>query len=320
MKIVVLDGYTLNPGDLNWEGFRALGDLTVYDHTSPKLTAERARDAEILLTNKTVLGKRELSQLPMLQYIGVFATGYNVVDIAEAFRKNITVTNIPGYSTDSVAQMVFAHLLNICHNVQKHSDVVKQGAWTKNRDFCFWNYPLTELTGKTMGIIGFGQIGRKVAQLAAAFGMDVVVCSRSMKQEEGHQHIRWAVLNDLLQESDVVSLHCPLVPETKNLINKRTLSLMKKDAILINTARGPLINEADLAAALSEGKIAWAAVDVLSSEPPSQDNPLLSVKNCLITPHIAWATRQARYRLMNISLQNLKAYLTKAPINIVKDQ
>lgn len=316
MKIVVLDGYTLNPGDLSWDGLKELGKLTVYDRTPPEKTVERAADAEVLFTNKVILGERELLQLPSLKYVGVLATGYNVIDIEAAARQNITVTNIPDYSTDSVAQLVFAHLLNICHNVQKHSDTVKDGAWESGKDFCFWNYPLTELAGKTMGIIGFGRIGRKVAQLAASFGMHVIVYSRTVKQDS-YPHVSWTNLQELLQVADVISLHCPLVPDTEHIINRDTLSLMKKESILINTARGPLINEKDLAAALEEGKIAWAAVDVLSSEPPSPDNPLLSVGNCLITPHFAWATRQARSRLMKIACDNLKAFQAKEPVNVV---
>ncbi len=317
MKIVVLDGYTLNPGDLSWKGFEEMGEVVVYDRTPPELTVDRAAGAEAVLTNKVILGKKEISQLPLLEYIGVLATGYNVVDIEAASRRNITVTNIPGYSTDSVAQMVFAHLLNICHSVQKHNDMVKEGAWSQSKDFSFWQYPLIELAGKTMGIIGFGKIGRKVSEIANAFGMNVIVYSRTMKEKQDLWNIRWVDFHELLRSADVVSLHCPLVPQTENLIDRESISFMKKGAILINSSRGPVINESDLAHALRKGKIAWAAVDVLSSEPPSPNNPLLSVENCLITPHISWATWEARYRLMEIAQYNLKTYLASSPVNTV---
>ena len=318
MKIVVLDGFTFNPGDLDWEDFERIGELKVYHRTPAELTVSRSADAEALLTNKTVLGEAELSQLPLLEYIGVLATGYNIVDMEAASRRKITVTNVPGYSTDSVAQMVFAHLLNICQNVQRHSNLVKEGAWEKSGDFSFWRYPLIELKGKTMGIIGFGRIGRKVAQLANAFGMEVAVHSRRVLPVEGYSFVKWLSLEDLLKTSHVVTLHCPLLPETANLINRETISLMKKEAILINTARGPLINEADLAEALLQKRIAWAALDVLEKEPALPDNPLLLSGNCQITPHIGWATKAARQRLMGVAVENFNAYLNKKPVNVVE--
>ena len=317
MKIVVLDGCTLNPGDLSWDRCRRLGDFTVYEHTPFELIEERAKDAEILLTNKTPLGDEMLRKLPRLKYIGVLATGYNVVDINEAKRLGITVTNIPDYSTKSVAQMTFALILELCHHVQEHSIAVKAGDWTKSRDFCFWNYPLIELEGKTLGIIGFGRIGQQVADIAESFGMRVVGFSRHQNDQSQRKNFRWAELDELFVESDIVSLHCPLFPETKGMINNTTLSKMKKNAFLINTSRGPLIEEQDLADALNNGVIAGAGLDVLSSEPPTEDNPILTAKNCIITPHIAWATKEARTRLMNIATDNLIAYLNGQQVNVI---
>lgn len=317
MKIVVLDGYTLNPGDLTWDGLKKIGEVEVYDRTPSELVAERAKDAEIIFTNKTVLGEAEFSQFPKLRYIGVLATGYNVVDTDAAKRRDIVVSNIPTYGTQSVAQMVFALLLELCHHVQNHSNAVKNGEWTSCEDFCFWKYPLIELSGKTMGVIGFGRIGQAVANIAEAFGMKVIAFDNYKSDQSHRKGFRWVELAELLEQSDVVSLHCPLFPETKGIINKENLSKMKKTAFLINTSRGPLIVDEDLADALNQGVIAGAGLDVLSVEPPKKDNPLFEAKNCLITPHIAWATAQARARLMDIAVDNLKAFLAGKPLNVV---
>ena len=317
MKIVVLDGYTLNPGDLTWDGLKKIGEVEVYDRTPSELVAERAKDAEIIFTNKTVLGEAEFSQFPKLRYIGVLATGYNVVDTDAAKRRNIVVSNIPTYGTQSVAQMVFALLLELCHHVQNHSNAVKNGEWTSCEDFCFWKYPLIELSGKTMGVIGFGRIGQAVANIAEAFGMKVIAFDNYKSDQSHRKDFRWVELAELLEQSDVVSLHCPLFPETKGIINKENLSKMKKTAFLINTSRGPLIVDEDLADALNQGVIAGAGLDVLSVEPPKKNNPLFEAKNCLITPHIAWATAQARARLMDIAVDNLKAFLAGKPVNVV---
>ncbi|WP_429142993.1 D-2-hydroxyacid dehydrogenase [Anaerotaenia torta] len=317
MKITVLDGYTLNPGDLSWEGLRRLGEVTVYDRTPPELVTERSRGAEIIFTNKTVLGAAQLAELPDVKYIGVLATGYNVVDIAAAAQRGIVVTNIPDYGTKSVGQMTFALILELCNHVQAHSDAVCFGDWSRSRDFCFWNYPLTELAGKTIGIIGMGRIGRQVAHLADAFDMKILGYSRTQDDGPGCRDFAWAGLEELLEEADIVSLHCPLTSETKGMINKDRLHRMKKSAFLINTSRGPLINEQELADALQEGVIAGAALDVLSAEPPAEDNPLVKAKNCIITPHISWATREARSRLMDIAAENLRSYLEGSIINRV---
>ena len=316
MKIVVLDGFAANPGDLSWDGLKALGDMTVYERTSADLTVERAKGAEAIFTNKTLITKEVMEQLPGLRYVGVLATGYNVVDVNYAKEKGIIVTNIPAYSTDSVAQMVFSLLLELCQHAQRHSDAVYAGDWTNSKDFCFWNFPLVELAGKTMGIIGFGGIGQKVAQIAYAFGMKVIAYN-PRKKEYAHESFRWGTLEEVFSQADVVSLHCPLFPETKGLVNEKTISLMKKTAFIINTSRGPVIEEKDLAAALNEGRIAGAGVDVLSTEPPKADNPLLSAKNCVITPHIAWASLEARTRLMKIATENLRAFQAGTPVNVV---
>jgi glycerate dehydrogenase len=317
MKIVVLDGYALNPGDLSWEGLQQLGEVEIHDRTPKELVLERAKGAEVLITNKTLLKEDMFPQLPDLQYIGVLATGYNVVDVEAATERGITVTNIPGYSTSSVAQLTFALLLELCHHVQDHSRAARAGAWEQSRDFCFWNHPLIELEGKTMGIIGFGSIGQKVADLAAAFGMKVIGFSRTRSDHSHRTGFRWAGLEELLEESDVVSLHCPLNDDSRGMIHTDRLKKMKKTAFLINTARGPLVVEQDLAEALNQGIIAGAAVDVLSVEPPKEGNPLLTAQNCIITPHIAWATREARIRLMDIAVGNLKAFLAGKPVNVV---
>ncbi len=318
MNIVVLDGYTLNPGDLTWKGLEALGSCTVYDRTPPEEVVPRVKDAEIVLTNKTLLFSDVIKQLPKLKYIGVLATGYNVVDIELTRQLGIPVTNVPAYSTRSVAQLVFAHLLNLAHHVGAHSETVKRGKWASNIDFCYWDTPLIELVGLTMGIIGFGRIGRATAKLSLVFGMKViaydVVTPTSMP--EGCQFVD---LEDIFRSSDVVSLHCPLTPKTQNIINRERLELMKKTAFLINAGRGPLVDEEALAQALNNEEIAGAGLDVLSSEPPEKDNPLLKAKNCFITPHIAWATRSARQRLLKVVVDNVAAFLAGNPQNVVNE-
>ena len=316
MKIIVLDGYGLNPGDLNWEGFETLGELTVYDRTLPSELMERAAGAEVLITNKTLITAENMADLPELKYIGVLATGYNVVDIDAAKDRGIVVTNIPAYSTASVAQMVFAHILNITQRVGYYADENKQGRWTKNADFCYWDTQLVELQGKKMGIVGFGNIGQATAGIAQAFGMEVCVYS-SKPQFVLPSGIKKMDLDELFMECDVISLHCPLTPDTKEMVNADRLSKMKSNAILINTGRGPLINEQDLADALNEGRIAAAGLDVHSVEPSVEGNPLLTARNCFITPHIAWATLEARTRLMEIAVHNLKSYLNGQIINNV---
>jgi glycerate dehydrogenase len=316
MKIIVLDGYGLNPGDLTWKGFEELGELTVYDRTSPSELLERAAGAEALVTNKTLITSENMDALPDLKYIGVLATGYNVVDIDAAKARGIVVTNIPAYSTASVAQMVFAHILNITQRVGYYADENKRGRWTKNADFCYWDTHLVELQGKKMGIVGFGNIGQATARIAQAFGMEVCVYS-SKPQFALPSGIKKMELDELFGECDVVSLHCPLTPDTKEMVNAERLSKMKPNAILINTGRGPLINEQDLADALNEGKIAAAGLDVLSVEPSVEGNPLLGARNCFITPHIAWATLEARTRLMDIAVQNLKSYQKGQIVNNV---
>ena len=317
MKLVVLDGYTLNPGDLTWAGIEKLGDLEVHDRTPENLVVERSKGAQIIFTNKTPIREASISQLPDLKYIGVLATGYNVVDVDYAKQRGIVVANVPGYGTASVVQMTFALLLELCQHVKSHSDSVRKGDWAASPDFCYWNHPLIELAGKTIGIIGFGDIGQKVADIATAFGMNVLGFSRTKTDQTHRKNFRWANLDELLQESDVVSVHCPLFPETQGMINKDSLLKMKRSAFFLNTSRGPLMVDQDLADALNEGIIAGAGIDVLSVEPPSKDNPLFTAKNCLITPHIAWATKEARARLMGIAENNLSSFLNNKPINIV---
>lgn len=316
MKIVVLDGYGLNPGDLSWSGWEALGELKVYDRTSPSELLERSEGAEVLITNKTLITANDMALLPELKYIGVLATGYNVVDIDEAKARGIVVTNIPAYSTASVAQMVFAHILNITQRVGYYADENIRGRWTNNADFCYWDTNLVELDGKKMGIVGYGNIGKATARIALAFGMEVLAYT-SKDQKDLPQGVKKATLDELFAESDVISLHCPLTPDTKELVNANRLKTMKRSAILINTGRGPLINEKDLADALNEGCIAGAGLDVLSVEPSVAGNPLLSAKNCFITPHIAWATKEARTRLMDIAINNLRSYQEGNIINNV---
>lgn len=317
MSIVVLDGYTLNPGDLSWSGLESLGDVRLYDRTPPELIAERAAGAEIVLTNKTPLTAETMALLPALRYIGVLATGYNIVDTEEAKRRGIVVANVPTYGTESVVQFVFALLLELCNRVQKHSDAVYSGEWTASPDFCFTRSPLIELAGKTIGLIGFGRIGSRTAQVAQAFGMRVLAVGSGKKQPPEQEGIEWVTLEELLRQSDVVSLHCPLTAATEGLIHARRLALMKPTALLINTSRGPLIDERALADALNGGKLAGAALDVLSVEPPQAGNPLLTASNCIITPHIAWATKEARARLMDTAVRNVKAYLEGRPVHVV---
>ncbi len=317
MKIVVLDGYTLNPGDLDWSEVEKLGELIVYDRTSQQEVVKRCEGAEAIFTNKTALGAATLNQLPELKYIGVLATGFNIIDTETAKKNGVIVCNVPGYGTQSVAQFTFALLLELCHHVQEHSDSVKNGGWTRSPDFSYWNSPLIELAGKTIGIIGFGHIGRKVGDIASAFGMDIIASGRTHTNQPGRSNFRWVSMDELLKESDVISIHCPLTNDTQGLINTTNLRKMKRSAFLLNTSRGPIINDADLAEALNEGLIAGAAIDVLSVEPPPADNPLFKAKNCIITPHIAWATSEARARLMDTVVSNLAAFTSGAPVNVV---
>jgi len=317
MKIVVLDGYTLNPGDLSWDRLFSLGDAVLYERTPADKIIERSEGAGVLITNKTPLTEETINRLPDLRYIGVLATGYNVIDTAAAKQRNIIVTNVPAYSTMSVAQMTFALLLELCHHVQRHSDSVMDGKWAQSPDFSYSDFPLIELSGKTMGIIGFGTIGKKVADISTVFGMNIIASSRHNTDQSGRKNFRWAEIGEVFAQADVVSIHCPLTPETKGLINAENLKKMKSSAFLINTSRGPVVVEQDLADALNNGVIAGAGIDVLSSEPPSQDNPLFKAKNCLITPHIAWATKEARERLMDIAVNNVAAFINGKPVNVV---
>ena len=317
MKIVVLDGYTLNPGDLSWDKLFNLGEVVLHDRTPADKIKERSLNADVLITNKTPLTEETINDLPHLKYIGVLATGYNIVDTSAAKRRNIIVTNVPSYSTMSVAQLTFALLLELCHHVQKHSDSVMEGKWAESVDFCNWDFPLIELSGKTLGIIGFGNIGKKVADIATVFGMNIIAASRHETDQSERKNFRWAEINEVLAQADIVSIHCPLLPETKGLINADSLKRMKRSAFLLNTSRGPVVVEPDLADALNNGIIACAAIDVLSIEPPLKDNPLFKTKNCLITPHIAWATKEARGRLMDIAVNNLAAFINGKRVNVV---
>ncbi|WMJ84537.1 D-2-hydroxyacid dehydrogenase [Oscillospiraceae bacterium LTW-04] len=319
MKIVVLDGYTLNPGDISWEGFEKLGVLKVYDRTS--LTDEneiiaRIGDAEIVYTNKTPLSKQVLDACQNIQFIGVLATGYNVVDVACAKGMGIPVCNIPTYGTDAVGQFAIAMLLEICHHVAHHSDAVHAGRWEKNPDWCFWDYPLIELAGKTMGIIGFGRIGQTTGRIAKAMGMKIVAFDE-YPNETGKDIAEYVTLDALLKTSDVIAVHCPLFPSTQGIICKKNIDKMKDGVIILNNSRGPLIVEQDLADALNSGKVYAAGLDVVSTEPIKGDNPLLKAKNCIITPHISWAPRESRQRLMDIAVDNLKQFLAGSPTNIV---
>ena len=315
-KIIVLDGYAANPGDLSWEGMQALGDLTVYDRTAPGEVIARAKDADIVLTNKVVLSAAVLQQLPRLKYVGVLATGYNVVDTAAARRQGIVVTNIPAYSTDSVAQLTFAHILNITNRVGHYARQNREGRWTRNPDFVYWDTPLIELSGKTMGIVGLGNIGRKVATIARQFGMDVFAMT-SKNSSDLPAGIQKTTFEGLLAVSDVLSLHCPLTEQTKHLVNAQALAKMKPGAILINTGRGPLVDEQAVADALTSGQLGAYGADVLSVEPAEAGNPLLSCPNAYLTPHIAWATFEARQRLMEIATNNVRAFLEGKPANVV---
>ena len=316
MNIVILDAYALNPGDLSYDRLTQFGTLKVYNRTTPEQLIERAREADALLTNKVVLGEQEMSQLPRLRYIGVQATGYNVVDVEAARRHGITVTNIPAYSTASVAQMVMAHLLNITQSVEYYAQQNRAGRWSTNPDFCYWDTSLIELVDKQMGIVGFGRTGGAVARLAHAFGMRVVAYT-SKPQSELPEGVEKVSLESLFATSDVVSLHCPLVPATHHLVNAERLALMKATAILINTARGPVVDEQALADALNSGALHAAGIDVLCEEPPCSDSPLLTARNCFVTPHIAWATIEARTRLLDICEANLRAFIDGHPQNVV---
>jgi glycerate dehydrogenase len=317
MKIVVLDGYTLNPGDLSWDGLRAIGELEVFDRTAGDLIVTRAGNADIVLTNKTPLSAQSLGQLKKLRYIGVLATGYDVVDVGAARELNIPVTNIPIYGTASVAQFTFALILELCHPPAIHAAATRAGEWSRSPDFCFWKAPLVELSGKTIGIIGLGRIGRRVAEIAVAMGLRVIGADELKGAVPDWPGFRWCQVDELLAEADIVSLHCPLLPQTRGIINAASLARMKPSAILINTSRGPLIVDQDLADALNNGRLAGAAVDVLSVEPPPADNPLLRARNCIVTPHIAWATKEARTRLLDTAVANLRSFLDGHPVNVV---
>ncbi len=319
MKIVVLDGYTLNPGDLNWDGIKKFGDFIVHDRTgfASENVIKTIGDADVVFTNKTPLPKSVLEKIPSVKYIGVLATGYNVVDTVAAKELGITVTNIPIYGTTAVAQFTFALLLEMCHHVGAHSEAVTNGDWTKCADFCFWNYPLIELSGKTMGLIGFGRIGQATAQIAQAFGLNILAFDSYQNPELESNTCKYATLNELLEKSDIISLHCPLFESTMGIINKDNIAKMKDGVMIINTSRGPLVVEQDLCDALNSGKVGAAAVDVVSSEPIADENPLLKAKNCIITPHIAWAPKESRTRLMNTAVENLEAFIKGNPINIV---
>lgn len=334
MQIVILDGYTALPGErqhegeqgsgmgeqhsgiLSWEPLKSIGKLTVYDRTRPEETIERAKDAEIVLTNKVLLRKQEIEQLPKLKYIGVLATGYNVVDVEAANEHGIIVTNVPAYSTESVVQMVFAHLLSVTNRTEHYARLNREGKWTASPDFCYWNTQLTELAGKTFGIVGLGNIGRRVAAIAQAFGMKVLAYT-SKTAGELPAGIEKRTMDELFMESDVVSLHCPLTPDTNQLVNRQTLRLMKPSAILINTGRGLLVNDQDVADALRENRLRAFCADVLTEEPPLADNPLLKSENAFITPHIAWATQEARTRLVNVAVNNVWAFVHGKPVNVI---
>ena len=316
MKIVILDGFTANPGDLSWEALENIGELVVYDRTRPDETVQRAKMADIVLTNKVVLRKQEIEQLPLLRYIGVLATGYNVVDLEAAKERGIVVTNVPAYSTESVAQMVFAHLLTVTNRTEHYAMQNRDGKWTSSADFSYSDTLLTELAGKTFGIVGLGNIGQRVAAIAQAFGMKVVAYT-SKSTDALPKGIEKRTMDELLTESDVVSLHCPLTPDTHHLMNSRTLGLMKPSALLINTGRGPLVNEQDVADVLNANRLRAYCADVLGEEPPKVDNPLLPCRNAFITPHIAWASNEARIRLIDVAIGNVKAFVEGKPVNVV---
>lgn len=317
MNIVVLDGYTLNPGDLSWIGLEELGNLKVYDRTTPDQVYERSADAEVVLTNKTILSDNILKRLNRLKYVGVLATGYNVINVDTAKKLGIVVTNIPAYSTDSVAQVTFALILELCNHVKIHSDSVMRGKWSASIDFTYHLSPLIELSSKTIGIIGYGNIGKKVCEIALAFGMKVKVYERNNKGRSERENVTFVKINDLFSSSDFVSIHCPLNEDSIGLINQQSLKLMKRTSFLINTSRGPIVMENDLADALNDGIIAGAGLDVLAEEPPPPDNPLFKARNCIITPHIAWATFEARSRLMDIAAGNLRSFISGKPGSVV---
>ena len=316
MQIVLLDGYASNPGDLTWVPLRELGELTVYDRTTPDQVVERARDAEIIVTNKVTLDRTLLEQLPQLRLICVLATGYNTIDTLAARERGITVCNVPAYSTDSVAQMVFAQILNLTNHVAHYARQTREGRWSRNPDFCYWDTPVHELAGKTLGIVGLGHIGSKVARIASDFGMDIFAYT-SKNSTDLPGYIQKTTLEGLLAVSDVLTLHCPLTPDTHELINRRTLDSMKPGALLINTGRGPLVNENDVAEALASGQLGGYGADVMCSEPPSADNPLIAQPGAFITPHIAWASVEARTRLLEATFQNVRMYLAGTPQNVV---
>ncbi len=316
MRIVVLDGFTLSPGDLSWDALNAFGECVVHERTAPRDVVARARDAEIVFTNKAVLERAALNSLPKLRYVGVLATGYNIVDLAAARERSIVVTNIPSYGTHSVAQHTLALLLELTQHVGHHAQTVRDGRWSAGSDWCYWDYPLIELEGLTMGVVGFGRIGQAVAKLAAAFGMKVHAHTLHPPRTRP-RFVRLVDLDGLFAQSDVVSLHCPLTDQNKGFVNAGRLATMKPTAFFLNTSRGLLVNESDLAAALNAGQIAGAGLDVLAVEPPRADNPLLTAKNCIMTPHIAWATKAARARLMRIAVENLRAFLEGKPVNVV---
>lgn len=315
MNICVLDGHTLNPGDLSWDELKQLGPCEIHDRTPPAETTSHAAQAEIVLTNKTALGRTEIGALPKLKYIGVLATGTNVVDLTAARERGIPVTNVPAYGTRSVAQATFALLLELTNRVGHHAHRVRNGAWTNATDWCFWDFPLVELDGLTLGLVGFGRIGATVADIAHAFGMNVIAHNSSPKPAP--PFVKFVDLETLFHTSDVVSLHCPLTPKTERLVNTERLARMKPTAFLLNTSRGPLVDEAALAAALDSGQLAGAAVDVLSNEPPPANNPLLRARNCIITPHNAWGTHAARARLLHVAVDNVRAFLAGKPMNVV---
>ena len=323
MKAVVLDGYTLNPGDISWSGLEKLCDTTVYDRTAYSIRGaeeivSRAADAEIVFTNKTPLTAEILARLPKLKYIGVLATGYNVVDVAAAAKQGITVTNIPAYGTDSVAQMAIALLLELCHHIGLHNDAVHAGEWSNNVDWCFWKTPLIELSGKTMGILGLGRIGRSTARIAQALGMKVVAFDSYHDANLESETLRYAELDELFAAADVIALHCPLFDSTLGIINKKNIAKMKPGVMIINNSRGPLIAEQDLADALNDGRVGGAALDVVSTEPIREDNPLLKAKNCILTPHMSWAPVESRQRLMDIAIDNLRHFMDGNAVNVVK--
>jgi glycerate dehydrogenase len=319
MKIVVLDGFTLNPGDLSWDGIKQFGELTVHDRTAfePEYVIKTIGDADVVFTNKTPLPRAVLEKVSTVKYIGVLATGYNVVDTAAAKELGMVVTNIPTYGTAAVAQFTMALILELCHHIGEHSRTVYNGDWTNSADFCYWNYPLIELAGKKLGLIGFGRIGQATAQIAQAFGMKILAFDSYQNLELESDSCKYASLDELLKQSDFISLHCPLFDNTKGIINKDNIAKMKDGVMIINTSRGPLVVEQDLCDALNSGKVAAAAVDVVSVEPIMAENPLLKAKNCIITPHIAWAPKESRSRLMDIAVDNLASFINEKPVNVV---